>query len=94
MTSEDELCPCADSALHLYEGENIRITRVDAGTIDHISCFKKRATVECIQLLDGPVCIDNSKAMTLLVVIYQTLVLAIKKDVQFVFDEKQKICQN
>ena len=53
-------------------------------------CFGKRATVECIQLFHGPVCIDNSKLMTLLVVIYQRLILALKKGVQFVFEEQQK----
>ena len=72
----------------------MRATQVEARTIDHMSCFGKRATVECKRLFDGPVTIDMSKFMTFLVVIYKRLIFAFEKVVQFVSDEQQKIVRN
>ena len=53
----------------------------------------KGATVECKLLFDGPGCVDNSKFITLLVVIYQRLISAFIKVVRSIFDEQQKLCQ-
>lgn len=93
MTSQYELCICTDSALHIHEAQNTRTTQVDARTIDYMSCFGKRATVKCKGLFDVPVFIDNSNFMTLLVVMFQDLILAFKKGVKLVFDEQQNSCQ-
>ena len=84
----------ADLVLHLHEARNMRATQVDARTIDHMSCFGKRATVECKRLFDGPVGTHNSKFMTFLVVIFVRLILAFEKGVQFVSDELPKIVRN
>lgn len=87
----NSVCHCVDSALRLLEALEVKTSRVDARTIDHILCFGKRAMVECNRLLDCQACVANSSFMMLLVVICQKLVLTFEKLAHRISDEEQRL---